>query len=185
MAPQIQRLRAGAEIVVACPGRLLDHLNQGTISLSNIEMLVIDEADRMFDMGFLPSVRQILGYVPAQRQTMMFSATFPREIERLAQEAGLRVANVFHAGDGNLHPLVLYDARVGGQEQRAEHLGGEILRMCVRYGGSITGEHGVGLAKRDFVEYEQGAELVALQRRLKALFDPLGILNPGKMFPER
>src|SRR5262249_4604266 len=70
-----------------------------------------------------------------------------REIAALSREAGLRVANVFHAGDGNLHPLVLYDARVPGQEQRAEELGGEILRLCLKHGGSITGEHGVGADK--------------------------------------
>jgi len=74
-----------------------------------------------------------------------------REIARLSETAGLRVANVFHAGDGNLHPLVLYDARISGEEARAEHLGGEILRVCIKYGGSITGEHGVGLDKAPYM----------------------------------
>ncbi len=84
--PQIQKLRAGVEIVVACPGRLLDHLNQKTIDLSHVEVLVLDEADRMFDMGFLPDIRRILKHLPAKRQTLMFSATMPDDIRRLAHE---------------------------------------------------------------------------------------------------
>jgi ATP-dependent RNA helicase RhlE len=83
-APQIQALRKGIEIIVACPGRLLDLVAQGHANLSNIEILVLDEADRMFDMGFLPDVRRIIKAVPAQRQTMLFSATFPSEVEKLA-----------------------------------------------------------------------------------------------------
>jgi ATP-dependent RNA helicase RhlE len=84
--PQIARLRAGIEIAVACPGRLLDHLQRRTIDLSRVEVLVIDEADRMFDMGFLPDVRRIIAAVPVRRQTLMFSATMPPDIRRLAQE---------------------------------------------------------------------------------------------------
>jgi ATP-dependent RNA helicase RhlE len=84
--PQIQKLRAGAEIVVACPGRLLDHINQKTIDLSHLEVLVLDEADRMFDMGFLPDVRRIIRHVPAKRQTLMFSATMADDIRKLAHE---------------------------------------------------------------------------------------------------
>jgi ATP-dependent RNA helicase RhlE len=84
--PQIKRLRAGYEIVVACPGRLLDLLGQRAVNLSRIEILVIDEADRMFDMGFLPDIRRILALLPAQRQTLLFSATMPDEIRSLANE---------------------------------------------------------------------------------------------------
>ncbi len=84
--PQIQKLRAGLEIVVACPGRLLDHINQKTIDLSHIEVLVLDEADRMFDMGFLPDVRRIIKHLPAKRQTLMFSATMADDIRKLAHE---------------------------------------------------------------------------------------------------
>ena len=84
--PQIKKLRSGVEIVVACPGRLLDHINQGLINLSNLEVLVLDEADRMFDMGFLPDIRKIIKHVPAKRQTLMFSATMPDDIRRLARE---------------------------------------------------------------------------------------------------
>ncbi|MCC6191278.1 MAG: DEAD/DEAH box helicase [Anaerolineales bacterium] len=86
ITPQISRLRAGVEIVVACPGRLLDHLGQGTVRLNNLEVLVLDEADRMLDMGFLPDVRRILKHVPAQRQTLLFSATMPDDVGRLARE---------------------------------------------------------------------------------------------------
>ncbi|MBF0559593.1 MAG: DEAD/DEAH box helicase, partial [Nitrospirae bacterium] len=84
--PQVDKLKRGVEIVVACPGRLLDHINQGTISLSNLEVLVLDEADRMFDMGFLPDIRKIIKHVPARRQTLLFSATMPDDIRRLAHD---------------------------------------------------------------------------------------------------
>jgi ATP-dependent RNA helicase RhlE len=86
MNPQIQKLRSGVEIVVACPGRLLDHIDHGMINLSKLEVLVLDEADRMFDMGFLPDVRKIIKCVPARRQTLLFSATMPDDIRRLARE---------------------------------------------------------------------------------------------------
>jgi ATP-dependent RNA helicase RhlE len=82
--PQIGALRRGAEIIVACPGRLLDHLSEGNIDLSKVEVLVLDEADRMFDMGFLPDVRRIVKQLPTQRQTLLFSATMPEEIRTLA-----------------------------------------------------------------------------------------------------
>ena len=85
-APQVKALRDGVEILVACPGRLLDHLAQGNARLDGVEVLVLDEADRMLDMGFLPDVRRILKQVPSKRQTMLFSATFPREIDQLAAQ---------------------------------------------------------------------------------------------------
>ena len=84
--PQVQKLKRGAEIVVACPGRLLDHIRQGTIDLSRLEVLVLDEADQMFDMGFFPDIRRILGHLPPKRQTLLFSATMPTEIRKLAHE---------------------------------------------------------------------------------------------------
>jgi ATP-dependent RNA helicase RhlE len=84
--PQVDKLRRGAEIVVACPGRLLDHINHGTIDLSHLEVLVLDESDRMLDMGFLPDIRKIIKHVPAQRQTLLFSATMPDDILRLTHE---------------------------------------------------------------------------------------------------
>ncbi len=84
--PQVAKLRGGAEIVVACPGRLLDHLNRKTVDLRRLEVLVLDEADHMFDMGFAPDIRRILKHVPQRRQTLLFSATMPQEIRRLANE---------------------------------------------------------------------------------------------------
>ena len=84
--PQVDKIERGAEIVVACPGRLLDHLNQRTINLSHLEVLVLDESDRMFDMGFLPDIRKIITHVPASRQTLLFSATMPDDILRLTRE---------------------------------------------------------------------------------------------------
>lgn len=86
IVPQIRALRGQAEIVVACPGRLLDHIGQGTIDLKAVEVLVLDEADRMFDMGFLPDIRKILQHLPTQRQTMLFSATMPEDIRQLATD---------------------------------------------------------------------------------------------------
>jgi len=85
-APQIEALKNGTEIVVACPGRLLDHIQNQHAKLGKVEILVLDEADRMLDMGFLPDIKRILRYIPKERQTMLFSATFPREIEKLAAQ---------------------------------------------------------------------------------------------------
>ena len=107
-----------------------------------------------------------------------------RRIGEMSREAGLRCANVFHAGDGNLHPLILYDGRVGGELERAEKLAGKILRMCVAMGGSITGEHGIGVEKRDYLPDMFSADEIDCMKRVRAAFDPLGLANPGKMFPE-
>ena len=98
--PQIQKLMQGAEIVVACPGRLLDHIGQATINLSRLEVLVLDEADHMFDMGFLPDIRKILKRIPSERQTLLFSATMPEEIKRLAHET-LRNPVIVQVGSGS------------------------------------------------------------------------------------
>jgi len=98
-------------------------------------------------------------------------------------EFGLRVANVFHAGDGNLHPLILFDSNLPGELERAEAFGAAILKLCVQVGGVLTGEHGVGVEKRDLMT-EQFTEVdLAHQERLKCAFDPAGLLNPGKVFP--
>lgn len=106
-----------------------------------------------------------------------------RRIGEMSREAGLRCANVFHAGDGNLHPLILFDGREAGALERAERLAGRILKMCVAMGGSITGEHGVGVEKRDYLPDMFSADEIDCMKRLRAAFDPLGIANPGKMFP--
>jgi len=107
------------------------------------------------------------------------------EIGRMSAATGIRVANVFHAGDGNLHPLILFDGREPGALERAERLAGEILRMCVLLGGSITGEHGVGVEKRDYMELMFAPEDLALMRRVRAAVDPAELANPGKMLPPR
>jgi glycolate oxidase len=107
-----------------------------------------------------------------------------REISRLSEQHGLRVANVFHAGDGNLHPLILYDANQPGEIERAEAFGADILRLCVEVGGVLTGEHGVGVEKRDLMGTMFDEIDLAHQERLKCAFDPDGLLNPGKVFPE-
>jgi len=101
----------------------------------------------------------------------------------LARAAGLRVANVFHAGDGNLHPLILFDGREAGALERAEALAGRILKRCVEMGGSITGEHGVGVEKLEYLPAMYNADELDCMMRLRAAFDPLGIANPGKKFP--
>jgi glycolate oxidase len=104
-------------------------------------------------------------------------------IERLSERRGLRVANVFHAGDGNLHPLILFDGAEPGAVERAEGLAGEILDLCVDLGGSITGEHGVGVEKRAFLAHMFGPEDLAVMRRLRAAIDPAELANRGKMLP--
>jgi glycolate oxidase len=105
-------------------------------------------------------------------------------ISELSTGHGLRVANVFHAGDGNLHPLILYDANQPGEIERAEAFGADILRLCVKVGGVLTGEHGVGVEKRDLMGTMFDEVDLAQQQRLKCAFDPDGLLNPGKVFPQ-
>ena len=107
-----------------------------------------------------------------------------RKIGEWSREMGLRCANVFHAGDGNLHPLILYNGTQAGQLELAEKLAGRILRMCIEMGGSITGEHGVGVEKRDYMPEMFTADELDCMKRLRAAFDPLEIANPGKMFPQ-
>jgi glycolate oxidase len=106
-----------------------------------------------------------------------------RRIGDMSRETGLRCANVFHAGDGNLHPLILFDGREAGALERAENLAGRILKMCVEMGGSITGEHGIGMEKREYLPEMFSADAIDCMKRLRAAFDPSGIANPGKMFP--
>ena len=104
-------------------------------------------------------------------------------IGQLAEKHRLRVANVFHAGDGNLHPLILFDANSPGELERAEAFGADILRLCVEVGGVLTGEHGVGIEKRDLMGTMFSDDDLKQQQRLKCAFDPQGLLNPGKVFP--
>jgi glycolate oxidase len=106
-----------------------------------------------------------------------------RGMNELSEKHRLRVANVFHAGDGNLHPLILFDANVGDELERAEAFGADILRLCVQVGGVLTGEHGVGVEKRDLMGEMFSDTDLAIQQRLKCAFDADGLLNPGKVFP--
>ncbi len=105
------------------------------------------------------------------------------EISRLSQQYDLAVANVFHAGDGNLHPLILYDANNEKEAQSAELAGAEILKLCVEVGGCLTGEHGVGVEKRDLMSVQYSEADLAVQMRVRSVFDPQWLLNPGKVFP--
>jgi len=106
-----------------------------------------------------------------------------KEIARMSAEAGLRVANVFHAGDGNLHPLILFDGKVEGELERAEELAGRILRLCLELGGSITGEHGVGVEKKDFMPEMFSEDDLDAFARIRRAIDPQEISNRGKMLP--
>jgi glycolate oxidase len=106
------------------------------------------------------------------------------QMKQMQERFGLRVANVFHAGDGNLHPLILYDANKPGELDRAEEFGAEILRLCVQVGGVLTGEHGVGVEKRDLMDTMFNEVDLNQQQRLKCAFDSESLLNPGKVFPQ-
>jgi glycolate oxidase len=104
-------------------------------------------------------------------------------IRRLEQRSGLRIGNVFHAGDGNLHPLICYDERIPGQADTAAQVAAEILSYCIDAGGSLTGEHGIGADKSQYMPTMFTAEDLALMQRVRAVFDPRGLCNPGKVFP--
>lgn len=106
-----------------------------------------------------------------------------RRIGELSRQHGLEVANVFHAGDGNMHPLILFNANTPGDLERAEAFGADILRLCVEVGGCLTGEHGVGIEKRDLMADQYAPEDLAIQMQVKDLFDPGWLLNPAKVFP--
>src|SRR6187397_942004 len=106
-----------------------------------------------------------------------------KRMKEMSAKYGLRVANVFHAGDGNLHPLILYDANTPGELEKTEEFGAEILKLCVEVGGVLTGEHGVGVEKRDLMPAMFNEIDLNQQQRLKCAFDAEGLLNPGKVFP--
>jgi len=106
-----------------------------------------------------------------------------RRIDELSQEYGLRVGNVFHAGDGNMHPLILYNANTPGDLETCEALGAEILKLCVEVGGCLTGEHGVGIEKRDLMNVQFDDVDLEAQMAVKDVFDPRWLLNPAKVFP--
>ncbi|RQS12157.1 FAD-binding protein [Burkholderia sp. Bp8998] len=118
------------------------------------------------------------GTIPRRRLAEILS-----RIEELSKRHGLEYANCFHAGDGNLHPMVLFDAAIPGDLEKAEAFGADILRACVDLGGVLSGEHGIGVEKRDLLNYQFDPNDIAQQQRLKCAFDPNELLNPGKVFP--
>src|SRR5579863_9312151 len=148
-----------------------------------------DEAERLAFWSGRKAAFPAVGRISPDYYCM--DGTIPRarlaevlaRIGELSTQYGLRVANVFHAGDGNLHPLILYDANQPGEIERAEEFGAEILKLCVAVGGVLTGEHGVGVEKRDLMGTMFDETDLAHQQRLKCAFDPDGLLNPGKVFP--
>jgi len=149
-----------------------------------------DEAERLAFWSGRKAAFPAVGRISPDYYCM--DGTIPRarlaevltRIRALSQRHGLAVANVFHAGDGNLHPLVLYDANRPGEIERAEAFGTDILKLCVEVGGVLTGEHGVGVEKRDLMGTMFDASDLAHQQRLKCAFEPDGLLNPGKVFPQ-
>jgi glycolate oxidase len=100
-----------------------------------------------------------------------------------SRECGLGVGNVFHAGDGNMHPLILYNANEPGELEKCEAFGAEILKLCVEVGGCLTGEHGVGIEKRDLMDHQFTRDDLNAQMNIKDVFDPAWLLNPAKVFP--
>jgi glycolate oxidase len=125
-----------------------------------------------------PDYYTVDGVVPRTK----LPATLAR-IQDISRESGFRIANVFHAGDGNLHPLIMWDADVPGAEERVIDAGAEIMRICAAAGGSLSGEHGIGLEKKDLMPLIFSQDDVAQMLRIKSAFDPRGLCNPGKMFP--
>ena len=118
------------------------------------------------------------GTVPLSELVAVLKGTYD-----IVSRHGLRVANVFHAGDGNMHPLILYNINDPEESRHAEEAGNEILKLCVDHGGCLTGEHGVGVEKRDLMRHQYAEADLAQQMRLRSAFDPKWILNPSKVFP--
>jgi glycolate oxidase len=125
-----------------------------------------------------PDYYTVDGVVPRTK----LPATLAR-IQEISRESGFRIANVFHAGDGNLHPLILWDADVAGAEEQVIDAGAEIMRVCAAAGGSLSGEHGIGMEKKDLMPLIFSQDDVAQMLRIKAAMDPSGLCNPGKLFP--
>ncbi|WP_258909206.1 glycolate oxidase subunit GlcD [Pseudomonas putida] len=151
--------------------------------------LACDEAERVRFWAGRKNAFPAVGRISPDYYCM--DGTIPRRelprvlkgISDLSSEYGLRVANVFHAGDGNMHPLILFDANLPGELERAEAIGGKILELCVAVGGSITGEHGVGREKINQMCAQFNSDEITLFHAVKAAFDPQGLLNPGKNIP--
>lgn len=167
--------------------KMLDDVLKSTDPFA--QRVAVDEADRLFIWKGRKSAFSAVGRLSPD--FLVQDGVVPRNrlgealerIEQMSLESGLRVANVFHAGDGNLHPLIMFDGNEEGALERAEALAGQLLRMCVEMGGSITGEHGVGMEKRDYLPEMFDEATIAMMHRLRCAFDPKLIGNPGKMFP--
>lgn len=129
-------------------------------------------------MGQLGDYMCLDGTIPVSQLPLVL-----RRIGEMSARHGLKVANVFHAGDGNMHPLILFDANKPGDLETCEAFGAEILRLCVEVGGCLTGEHGVGVEKRDLMGHQYGARDLEMQMAVKDVFDPGWLLNPAKVFP--
>ena len=190
------RLDAGAALIVEVDGprgeclTALERLAEMVLAAGAWDMRIAqDEAERdliwrtrkaaFASMGRIAPAYYVQdGVIPRTRLAEVL-----RRIDALAAEYGLRVANVFHAGDGNLHPLVCYDHTVEGEAQRAQELSGQIITACVDAGGSITGEHGVGVDKKDYMPTMFSEADLEAFRRLRCAFDPHGLANPGKVMP--
>jgi glycolate oxidase len=182
---ELDGLRAGmddeaAQIVAACRA-----------SGARETRIAADEAERQLLWKGRKSAFGAYGRIsPAY---MVMDGVIPRtrlpyvlgRVNEIVAAHGLRVGNVFHAGDGNLHPNILYDPRRPGEEARVVAAGAEIMKVCADVGGSISGEHGIGLEKADFMPFIFSAADLALMVRLKAAFNPTGLCNPGKVFPTR
>ncbi|GIL01390.1 MAG: FAD-binding protein [Alphaproteobacteria bacterium] len=129
-------------------------------------------------MGQLADYMCMDGVIPTSRLPGVLA-----RVDEMSAEYGLKVANVFHAGDGNLHPLILYDANKPGDQEKCEAFGADILRLCVEVGGCLTGEHGVGIEKRELMVHQYSPADLEYQMRVKDVFDPDWLLNPAKVFP--
>ncbi|MFN3657614.1 MAG: FAD-linked oxidase C-terminal domain-containing protein [Pseudolabrys sp.] len=176
------------------PGREVDHLIERVVGIANECRAVscktsASEEERLLFWAGRKAAFPAVGRISPDYYCM--DGTIPRaqlphvlaRMKEMSEKYGLRVANVFHAGDGNLHPLILYDANVPGELDRAEAFGSEILKLCVEVGGVLTGEHGVGVEKRDLMPAMFSETDLAAQQRVKCAFDGKGLLNPGKVFP--
>ena len=145
-----------------------------------------DEANRIWlgrksafgAMGQINDYMCLDGTIPVSKLPFVL-----KRISEMSKEFGLDVGNVFHAGDGNMHPLILYDANKPGDLEVCESFGAEILKLCVEVGGCLTGEHGVGIEKRDLMHIQYSADDLEAQMSIKDVFDPKWLLNPTKVFP--
>jgi glycolate oxidase len=177
------------------PGAEVDHLisRVETIAGENgatTSRVSTSEAERLSFWAGRKAAFPAVGRISPDYYCM--DGTIPRKelprvlagMRALSEQYGLRVANVFHAGDGNLHPLILYDANEPGELEKAEAFGADILRLCVEVGGVLTGEHGVGVEKRDLMPEMFTEADLDQQMRVKCAFDPNHLLNPGKVFPQ-